>query len=58
VLLSSQTISGQGSGDPIPTESISFNFAQMIMEYGKQDAKGNIAAGTPKGWDQKKNAKV
>lgn len=58
VLLSSQTISGQGSGDPIPTESISFNFAQMIMEYGKQDAKGNIAPGTPKGWDQKKNAKV
>jgi type VI secretion system secreted protein Hcp len=58
VLLSSQTVSGQGSGDPIPTESISFNFAKMIMAYGKQDAKGKVGALVPKGWDQKKNQKV
>lgn len=58
VLLSSQTVSGQGSGDPIPTESISFNFAKMIMAYGKQDSKGKVGALVPKGWDQKKNQQV
>lgn len=58
VIISSQTISGQGHGDPIPTESISFNFAKMTMEYGKQDSMGSIQPGTPRGWDQKKNAKV
>src|SRR5258708_22534350 len=58
VLISSQTVSGQGHGDPIPTESISFNFAKMTMHYGKQDAKGKIGALVPKGWDLKKNVKV
>ena len=58
VLISSQTISGQGSGDPIPTESISFNFSKLTQAYGKQKADGSVSPLVPKGWDQKKNAKV
>jgi type VI secretion system secreted protein Hcp len=58
VIISSQTVSGQGHGDAVPTESISFNFAKMIQSYGKQDKTGKIAALVPKGWDLKKNAKV
>ncbi|MBI3682353.1 MAG: type VI secretion system tube protein Hcp [Acidobacteria bacterium] len=58
ILVSSQTLSGTGSGDPVPTESISLNFSKLIQAYGKQDAKGAISALVPKGWDQKKNVKV
>lgn len=56
VLVSSQTISGQGSGDPIPTESISFNFSKMTLHYADQDAKGKVGAFKSKFWDLKKNA--
>ncbi|MDX1981706.1 MAG: type VI secretion system tube protein Hcp [Bryobacteraceae bacterium] len=55
ILVSSQTVSGQGSGDPIPTESISFNFTKMTMHYATQDAKGKVGAFVSKFWDAKKN---
>jgi type VI secretion system secreted protein Hcp len=55
ILVSSQTVSGQGSGDPIPTESISFNFSKMTMHYAQQDAKGKVGAFVSKYWDLKKN---
>lgn len=55
ILVSSQTVSGQGSGDPIPTESISFNFSKMTMHYATQDAKGKVSAFVSKYWDAKKN---
>lgn len=58
VLISSQTVSGQGHNDPIPTESISFNFARMVMAYGKQDKFGKVGPMVPKGWDLKQNYKV
>lgn len=55
VVISSQSISGVGSGDPVPTESISFNFGAMVQEYFKQDAKGKVTSAAKRGWDQKKN---
>lgn len=36
VMVTSYSVSGQGSGDPIPTESISFNFAKMEYRYAEQ----------------------
>lgn len=33
LLISSFTISGQGSGDPVPTESVSFNFDTINLAY-------------------------
>lgn len=56
VLVSSQTVSGQGSGDSIPTETISFNFSKLTMHYAGQDAKGKVGAFVSKFWDLKKNA--
>jgi len=58
VLVSSQSISGQGSGDPIPTESISLNFDTLVIAYGEQKADGSIAALVPKGWSLKKNTEA
>lgn len=57
-LVSNQSISGVGQGDPIPTESISFNFTQMKMEYFTQDNKGIVKLAGAHGWDLKKNTKV
>ncbi len=56
ILVSSQTVSGQGQGDPVPTESISFNFSKMTMHYAGQDTKGKVGAFVSKFWDLKKNA--
>jgi type VI secretion system secreted protein Hcp len=38
VMISSYSVSGQGSGDPIPTESISFNFSKIEYKYPEQKA--------------------
>ena len=57
VLVSSYSTSGS-SGDYRPTESVSFNFAQIKMSYVEQDAKGSAGAATEFGWDLKKNTKV
>src|SRR5262245_16725431 len=43
LMISSHDVSGTGEGSSIPTESISFNFSELIMEYGKQNAQGQIA---------------
>ena len=34
--------SGSSGGDDQPTESVSFSFAKVEMEYYKQDEKGNL----------------
>jgi type VI secretion system secreted protein Hcp len=57
-LISSQSISGQGSGDPIPTESISFNFSKIDVTYIFQDEAGGAGGPVHGGWDLKKNQKV
>ena len=38
-----------------PTESISFNFSKMEMEYKEQDAKGNLGGSTNFKYDIKSN---
>ena len=38
-----------------PTESISFNFAKMEMEYKEQDAKGNLGGATNFKYNIKEN---
>jgi type VI secretion system secreted protein Hcp len=55
ILVSSQQISGVGSGDPIPTESISLNFAKIEMEYKPQTATGTGGAAITGGYDASKN---
>ncbi|MEK7561012.1 MAG: type VI secretion system tube protein Hcp [Patescibacteria group bacterium] len=40
-----------GSGDPIPTESISFNFAAMKIEYTKTDEAGRPGETLKAGWN-------
>jgi type VI secretion system secreted protein Hcp len=38
-----------------PTESVSFNFAKMEMEYKEQDSKGNLAGGVNFKYNIKEN---
>jgi type VI secretion system secreted protein Hcp len=57
VLISSYSTGGS-SGDDRPTESVSFNFAQIKMSYVEQDAKGAPGAAVEFGWDLKANKKV
>jgi type VI secretion system secreted protein Hcp len=46
--------SGSSSGDDTPTESVSFAFAKVTVEYKPQSVDGKLAAGTPVSWDQTK----
>jgi type VI secretion system secreted protein Hcp len=55
VLVSSYTVSGQGSGDPIPTESISFNFDKLQVSYNLQKSDGSMAGFVDKFWSLKAN---
>jgi type VI secretion system secreted protein Hcp len=38
VMITSYSVSAQGAGDPIPTESISFNFSRIEYKYAEQKA--------------------
>jgi type VI secretion system secreted protein Hcp len=58
VIVSSYTTGGSGSGDSIPTDQISLNFAKCVVEYFPQDAKGAVGASNKKGYDFAKNTKV
>ena len=53
ILVSSYQSSGSGSGDVVPTEQISFNFAKMEMEYKEQKADGTLGGGIKAGYDLK-----
>jgi len=57
VLVSSYSTGGS-SGESVPTESISLNFAQIKMTYLEQDEKGSAGAATEFGWDLKMNKKI
>lgn len=48
--------SGSSGGDDTPTESVSFAFAKVTVEYKTQAADGKLTAGTPVTWDQTKVA--
>lgn len=59
LMISSYSSGGQGSGDPIPTESISFNFVKIEMGYKPQNTKtGALDPEIKHGWDLKANDKA
>lgn len=43
--------SGSSGGDDTPTESVSFAFAKVTVEYKPQNADGSLGTGTPVVWD-------
>ena len=55
-MISHYTTSGTGSGDPVPMDSISFNYAKVEIEYKEQKADGTLGGAIKAGWDLKKNA--
>ena len=56
VMVESIQWSGSSGGDDTPTESVSFAFAKVTVEYKTQAADGKLTAGTPVSWDQTKVA--
>jgi len=55
ILVSSYQTGGAGGGDEVPTETISFNFTKMEMEYKQQKADGGLEGGIKAGYDAKVN---
>ncbi|WP_435020236.1 Hcp family type VI secretion system effector [Tundrisphaera sp. TA3] len=58
VLISGFQGSGSESSDSVPTESISFNFAKIEMEYKEQKSAGSTGGAVKAGYDIKANKKV
>jgi type VI secretion system secreted protein Hcp len=56
LLISSFQTSGHGGAET--TESISFNFAKVEMDYKPQDEKGELGGSIKAGYDVKLNKKV
>ena len=56
IITSYQT--GGSSGDPVPTESFSLNFAKIEFEYKPQKPDGSLDAPVKAGYDLKLNKKV
>lgn len=55
VLISSYSVSGHGSGDPVPTESISLNFSKIEWNYKPQNVESPaVMKGS---WNLKENVK-
>jgi type VI secretion system secreted protein Hcp len=57
-LISSFRTGGTGSGDPVPIDHISLNYAKIEYEYKAQKADGTLDGAIQAGWDLKQNAKV
>jgi type VI secretion system secreted protein Hcp len=51
VMVESIQWSGSSGGDDTPTESVSFAFGKVTVEYKQQGADGTLTAGTPVVWD-------
>ncbi len=47
--------SGSGGGDETPTESVSFGFGKIAMEYTPQKSKGEKGTPIPATWDLQTN---
>jgi type VI secretion system secreted protein Hcp len=58
LLISSYQTGGSGSGDVIPLDQISMNFAKIEIEYKEQKADGSLAGGVKAGYDLKLHQKV
>jgi len=55
VMISSYQLGGSGGGDPIPMDSISFNFGKIEFEYKEQKSDGTLGGAVKGGWDLKQN---
>ena len=51
VMVESVQWSGSSGGDDTPSESVSFAFGKVTVEYKTQGKDGKLAAGTPVVWD-------
>ena len=51
VMVESVQWSGASGGDDTPTESVSFAFGKVTVEYKTQGKDGKLVAGTPVVWD-------
>lgn len=57
-LISSYQSGGHASGDPIPTDQFSLNFAKIEFEYKPQKADGTTGSAVKTGYDLKMNKKA
>jgi type VI secretion system secreted protein Hcp len=55
VLVSSYQTAGGGGDNPIPTDSFSFNFAKIEMEYKEQKSDGTLGGVVKSHWSVKEN---
>lgn len=55
LIISSYNEGGAGGSDPIPIQSVSFNFSKMEMEYKEQNADGSLGGVTKGSFDLKAN---
>jgi type VI secretion system secreted protein Hcp len=55
ILVSSYHTSGGGGDDIIPTDTFSFNFAKIAMDYKEQKADGTLGGAVPMHWSVKEN---
>jgi type VI secretion system secreted protein Hcp len=55
VMISSYQTGGSDGGDPIPMDSISFNFGKIEFEYKEQKADGTVSGAVQGKWDLKQN---
>lgn len=55
MLISSYQTGGSAGGDEVPTESVSFNYSKIEVEYKEQDAKGGLGGAVKAHWDLKSN---
>jgi type VI secretion system secreted protein Hcp len=58
VLVASYQTGGSSSGDEIPMEQVSLNYAKMELEYKAQKLDGTLDGGIKAGWDLKSNKLV
>jgi type VI secretion system secreted protein Hcp len=55
LLISSYNTGGANASDGLPTESVSFNYSKIDIEYFVQDAKGVTKSAGKNGYDLQKN---
>ena len=58
LLVSSFQTGGSGSGDPVPVDQISLNYAKIEYEYCPQKKDGSLDGPIRAGWDLKQNIKA
>lgn len=58
ILVTSYQTGGSAHGGIVPTDQVSLNFAEIVMEYKPQKADGSLGAATPAGYNVKTNKKL